>query len=473
MENKLEIIDAYEDKPRRTKKRRVKTKTVLRKVEPRKSKRVLGLKLMYFSMFFIPLFTCFLIVSTHSKELINEFLTIILVVLNLIAIAIFLIGLAMALVNKKVKTGKKIKTWCKAVALIFLVAYTVGGLSFTYLLYGPSHNFRDWLVTSAMGTMRHRHLATWFYGEEDRAKVFARHNLTESKENTDLALISFDKPKKGLKTFKNRYDEEVLTREENQGYKMIDIDRKSKHSRRPLIGKLAVIYDPADVKLAVTSKLGVSGEDIFTLAKKNDGLIAINAGGFFDENLVSNGGRPHGMIIQNGKLLANAKRAGMGGGVIGFTEDNKLILSRMTADEAMKKGIRDAVDFGPFLIVNGKAATIKGGGGFGTANRTVIGQRSDGIVLFLVLDGRRLGVLGADMNDLIDIMRDYGAINAVNLDGGTSTGMVYDGKIQNITTNSQHKRIKPRRIPNAWIYVPKEEHELEDKDIEDNLVLNR
>ena len=96
---------------------------------------------------------------------------------------------------------------------------------------------------------------------------------------------------------------------------------------------------------------------------------------------------------------------------------------------------------GPFLIVNGKASTIVGNGGWGTAPRTAIGQRRDGIVLFLVLDGRTVTKPGADMDDLITIMQNYGAYNAANLDGGTSTAMVVDNKLINdpVDSTGAHK----------------------------------
>ena len=124
----------------------------------------------------------------------------------------------------------------------------------------------------------------------------------------------------------------------------------------------------------------------------------------------------------------------------------------MTANEAIRKGIRDAVDFGPFLIVNGKSSFINGNGGWGQAPRTAIGQREDGIVLLLVIDGRQTGSIGADMNDLTRVMLDYGAINAANLDGGTSSAMSLNGKIISNPRNGNFQA-KTRPVPNAWIVV--------------------
>ena len=63
----------------------------------------------------------------------------------------------------------------------------------------------------------------------------------------------------------------------------------------------------------------------------------------------------------------------------------------------------------------------------GVNPRTAIGQRSDGAVLLLVIDGRQVISMGATYQDLVDIFLEYGAVNACNLDGGSSTLMWFDG----------------------------------------------
>ena len=185
------------------------------------------------------------------------------------------------------------------------------------------------------------------------------------------------------------------------------------------------------------------------MATDNNAVIAINGGGFVDPNYNSLGGIPQGTVIKNGKIITN-RTYKKTGGIIGFTKDNKLILARMTANEAIKNGVRDAVTFGPFLIVNGKPSFIKGNGGWGEAPRTAIGQRKDGIVLFLVIDGRMVGRPGADMVDLTEIMQNYGAYNAANLDGGTSCGLVVNGKLINDPVNGNGKH-KTRMIATGFI----------------------
>ena len=200
-------------------------------------------------------------------------------------------------------------------------------------------------------------------------------------------------------------------------------------------GYLAVIYDPSRIKTVYTKKLGTSGQYLKQMAKDNDALIAINGGGFEDPNFNSNGADPLGITFSGGKLITSKTWRGTGG-LIGFTEDNKLVLGKMTVKQAQEMKVRDGVTFGPFLIINGKKSTILGNGGWGTAPRTAIGQRKDGIVLFLVIDGRTVTKPGANMNDLIEIMENYGAYNAANLDGGTSSAMVVNGEIINDPVDS-------------------------------------
>ena len=215
---------------------------------------------------------------------------------------------------------------------------------------------------------------------------------------------------------------------------------------------MTVIYDPSRIKAVVTKNVGKSGQYLTKMAEDNDALLAINGGGFNDPNFNGTGGAPLGITVCNGKYITTDTYAGSGG-VIGFTEDNKFVLGKMTLSQAKKMKIRDAVTFGPFLIVNGKPSAVHGNGGWGTAPRTAIAQRKDGIVLFLVLDGNRALGKGATIKDLIDIFDRYGAVNASNLDGGTSTSMTVRGKTVNNPTNLSGGN-GTRPIPSAFILKP-------------------
>lgn len=290
-----------------------------------------------------------------------------------------------------------------------------------------------------MTTMHHQYLARWFYSDETIDKILEKHQVIESMEITDTNLIDYDNLKRTSK-----YEQQILKKNSNNDlYKVIQI--KGNGYR----GYLVAIYDPSKIKLATSKYLKDKGELITTVASRNKAKVAINAGGFYDPEFNSTGGLPHGTVIQNGKVVSDYIDASVGGGFIGFTNENKLLLGKMTKEEALALGMRDAVEFGPFLIVNGKPSFIKGNGGWGIAPRTAIGQRKDGIVLFLVIDGRITSSIGANMLDLTNIMKNYGAYNAANLDGGSSTELWIDGKIINKPVASGKNGL--RKMPTFWI----------------------
>lgn len=292
-----------------------------------------------------------------------------------------------------------------------------------------------------MTTINHRYLATMLYSHKYINKVLAKNSIIEVSETSDPSKIKFRHYTSSI--YKNKYEKEILDRKNDALYKVINIDGKGYH------GYLVAIYDPSRISIATTAYLGKRGESILTVSKREKAIIAMNAGGFYDPDWNSNGAIPHGTVISNGKVVSDYMDANMGGGFIGFTKDNKLILGKISKDEAINKGYRDAIEFGPYLIVNGKRSFIKGNGGWGIAPRTAIGQREDGIVLFLVINGRLANSIGADMIDLTDIMENYGAINAANLDGGSSSELVIDNKIINTPVAGGENGL--RNMPTFWI----------------------
>ena len=335
--------------------------------------------------------------------------------------------------NKNKKSSEKRKVSIKSIFTGLFILGTIGIIIVLFLLYGPFAGFRDWLITTAMTTMTHQYFATWFYDDETINYVLNKNKIVEIDEITDIDQIATGNS--NTDKYENEYERAILERDENNNdYKIIEIEGKG------YSGYLVAVYDPSRVKTVVTKNIGKSGQYLTKMASDNDALIAINGGGFNDPNFNSTGGSPLGITVVDGKYVTTETYSGSGG-IIGFTEDNKFVLGKMTVSQAKKMGIRDAVTFGPFLIVNGKASSVLGNGGWGTAPRTAIGQRKDGIVLFLVLDGRTVSKPGADMDDLIEIMQNYGAYNAANLDGGTSSVLVVDDTIVNdpIDSTGAHK----------------------------------
>lgn len=331
---------------------------------------------------------------------------------------------------------------------ITLIVLDILVVIFLFFCYGPISYFRDLLITTAMTTKSHHYLARTFYSDEYIQKVLSKNYIDEVDENTnlnDIYISDFiDKNLQEDDKYESKYEEQILKRKEGDVYKIFEI------SGIGYKGFIAVIYDPSRIELATTKYLGVRGQFLQNIAKQNNALVAINAGGFADGGGVGNGGIPTGTVIQDGKVIYNGADTSWGGGIVGFTKDNKLLLTKASPSEAINQGIEDAVDFGPFLIVNGKRSISKGNGGYGIASRTALGQRKDGIVLFVVIDGRQPGYsLGVDMATLTDILVRYKAYNAVNLDGGASSSLVENGNIVN--SPCAVSSTGERWIPNAWI----------------------
>lgn len=310
----------------------------------------------------------------------------------------------------------------KIITSICLI-YIIGFSSFLFLFYGPIDSFKEFWITSAMTTMNHKYLATWIYSEDYINKVLENNKIIEVDEISDPNQIVFRKYTTTI--YRNQYEKEILDRDENELYKVINVSGKGYQ------GFLVAIYDPSRVHIATTQYLGSRGESILTVSKRENAIIAMNAGGFYDPDWNSNGALPHGTVISNGQIVSDYQDANVGGGFIGFTKENKFILGNMSKEDAINMGYRDAIEFGPYLIVNGKRSFVRGNGGWGIAPRSAIGQRQDGIVLFLVINGRLATSIGADMIDLCDVMENYGAFNAANLDGGSSSELVINNKIIN------------------------------------------
>lgn len=338
--------------------------------------------------------------------------------------------------NDKDKKGKK-KGRLKKVLIVLAILFVMGVSGLGVLLYGPYNGFRDWLITTSMTTMTHQWIAKLFYDDEMISTVLYSNRVDEINEDTDTNAIEKEMVQEVKEIeYENEYERQILEKDpENEDYKIIEISGKG------YSGYLAAIYDPSKVHTLVTGKIGKSGQYLTTMAKNSNAIVAINGGGFDDPNHNSNGANPLGVTYSNGRLMTSYNYSGTGG-IIGFNEDDVLVLSsKCTITSAKSLKVRDCVTCGPFLIVNGKTSKVVGNGGWGTAPRTAIGQRKDGIVLFLVIDGRRINRPGADMDDLIEIMQNYGAYNAANLDGGTSTAMVVNYELINdpIDSTGAHK----------------------------------
>ena len=217
-------------------------------------------------------------------------------------------------------------------------------------------------------------------------------------------------------------------------------------------GKLLIVSDPKQVILGTSDEfVRQPGLLLTDMVAKYDGIAGINAGGFNDENGSGNGGIPQGLVITNGEIIWGDATTPYH--MVGLDSDGILHVGAMSGNAAVEQGIQWAVSFithdglASSLIINGEVQQQNLGGGVNP--RTALGQRADGALLLLVLDGRSINTLGATMEDVVNIMLEYGAVNAGNLDGGSSSVMVYDGEIINHCASVTG----PRRIPTGFIVL--------------------
>ena len=334
----------------------------------------------------------------------------------------------------------KISKFTILVILLDLVA--VSGL-----IVINNDKFKSFWIPTAMTTMTHKYLAYTLYDEDTVNKIMSENYIEQNTEEMNLDEIVIGNTKEKTH-YSSEYERDLFTRAEgNEVYKIIRIEEQKYK------GYLTVIYDPSDVELAVSSKLGKAGQNVNTLVKNNGGLVGINGGGFEDLDGWGNGSVPYGAIIKNGELIW--QHDGGSGQLIGFTKDHKMWLTDLSPQDAIANGMMEAVEFGPNLIVNGKVSTIHGDGGWGTAPRSIIAQRKDGVVLFLIIEGRLPGYsIGATMSDVIEILTRYKAYNAANLDGGASSTMSVEGKLWN--RPSAGGEYGGRTVSNAWIVTNKQ-----------------
>ena len=294
--------------------------------------------------------------------------------------------------KKKTGTAKKVRT---IIGRIFAVIGTTLGMMILciYLImvvctHGPSKVARDLFVLSVRESSAGGFLANMVVSKSTIRKIEEGNKVADTTDTTDTSLIVFDN--------KNNQDDvtDDLDKSGHTPYLEKDGLLFYEVSGSTFAGTMVVVTDPSRVFV------GTSGD--------YKGEAGINVPAICDNN-------------------------------------NVFVIGQMTGQQAIDRGIRDAVSFGPFLILNGTPLEVSGMGG-GLNPRTAIGQRADGAVLLLIIDGRQTHSLGASMNDLINVMLDFGAVNAANLDGGGSTVLYYDGEIKNKISSIYGARGVPTAI---------------------------
>ena len=376
----------------------------------------------------------------------------------------------------------------------FLIGITV---VYPFLLYTPNAfvtRWREWYIETAMGTMTHQWLATWFIPEDIINEVMTKRYLMNQKQegvvsDWDGEWKKDDTAKTPKDKFYAMFDELNETEFENfladnpdyleNGYDEINIDLIGDASRThydtglktkqgdtvlavnakhgiliveqtgedtlgmEYAGKLALCKKPENIFVGTSEGLGDHGSFVSDMVSQYDAILGINASGFADFDGNGTGGTVYGFLKSEGEKYQDA--VGDGWKIVGFDNEDHLQVGAFNDTS----NLRDAVEFHPALIINGENL-VTGTGLNEQQPRTAIGQAKDGTVIMLVIDGRQMHSFGVSIERCGEIMEKYGAYQASMLDGGSSSVMVYQGReITSPTTLSQNQ--EGRYLPDAFL----------------------
>ena len=334
----------------------------------------------------------------------------------------------------------------KKITKFFIVVDILVAICF-FVVYGPFAGFRNTIISTALSTKTHGYIAYTFYSRKTILGVSKMDSYIPWDADTKLEDIIIDTSPK--ESYENEYDKEILTRDKgNEDYKLIETEVDG------FKAYLVAIYNPAKVGVATSKAFNqnnTGAERMYKMCDRLGGIVCINGGGFRDPDGWGSD-IPKGYIIKNNEVVWSDSTKQED--IIGISNDNKLMLVHTTGEEAIKMGMRDGLQFGPFLIVNGEMIKFNNNaGGYNKAARTAIAQRKDGVILFLVTEGVHAN--GPRLLAVAELLQKYGAYNAANLDGGSSAQLVIKGQLINKPLNVAGKEIKGgRSVVSGFILMP-------------------
>ncbi|WP_373692328.1 phosphodiester glycosidase family protein [Cohnella silvisoli] len=348
--------------------------------------------------------------------------------------------------NKVLRPKKKSGLW-RFIKGVFWTGFILVLLFAGWFYFTPSGKEYRYILADSIITTQHREWAKYIIGEKalrERVALYVKE-FDQMGDERDTHTIPANADHGGS----GDEDSKKLTSVE-------EVDGKGYH------GYLLTVRDPKKIRLVVPQKRG-RGEKVSSMVKRTGAIAGVNAGGFSDPNWRGNGFKPIGLVISHGKIYYNGLGSKKSVQIVGIDKNGKMLAGKYSIDELMDLGISEAVSFSPRIIVNGKGLIPNRSEGWGVAPRTVMGQREDGSILFLMIDGRQPGYsIGATLYDAQEILLEHGAVIAANLDGGSSTVLVDEkGEIVNKPSSSSGERYLPTGflvfdnpdsvdVPNIW-----------------------
>lgn len=330
--------------------------------------------------------------------------------------------------NRKNKFKKKLDVLEILKGILYMVIFLVITTPILFL-FGPYDKTRKVLLSTVLAT-RHAYLVNDLIPKATLDKMVGAEE--ETIESTDQTQDnSFEEIEQDIEKVKIKY---------TTGNDIVRYDIKDNPR---FYAYILEIKNPTKIKVAMTKYLGKTGQKTSEMAQDYDAIAAINGGSFIDESsdgidYAGTGGEPGGFVISGGKVVYPKSTSDESKieNVIAFTENGTLIVGDHSLAELKELNIQEAMCFRkPNILING-VRQIKNKAEEGYNPRTAVGQKEDGTVIFLVIDGRKISSPGATLYDVQEIMKSRGAINAGALDGGYSSTMYYEGEVIN--------------SPNAW-----------------------
>ena len=370
--------------------------------------------------------------------------------------------------RKKKKKKKKSGAFGRFLRRFLLVIFTIVILAAGALVMvlntvfnGPSEAARDVLTMSLSEASATKWVPGIFLGDEKVAEIRNKSGAALEEDFTDASKVIINK------------DGALTNSDEWAAYP--DGIRIEEYKGNTYNAYIMLIRDPAQIYMATSTdgafSMDIPGTRINNEIVEEGAIAAINAGAFNDDGSANAyvGSIPAGLLMVNGEVKSNKYHNLVPEeGFAGFTFDNVLVVAKsMTAERAKELNIRDGCEFGPVLIMNGTVNQEAYNANSGYNPRTAIGQRADGSVIFLCIDGRQASSLGGTYRDIIDIMVEYGAVNACNMDGGSSSVMMYKDAQGRYGEAGEYVMInsysllqsEPRRMPNFWMVRPAEKED--------------
>lgn len=371
-------------------------------------------------------------------------------------------------VNLEVRTAKEkgsglvgriVRRFLLVLFALIIMATSALVMVLNLVFNGPSLTARNQLTMSLIEASATKWVPALFIGEDGVAMIRADINIKLEDDVTDVNAVVINRD--GLSANTDEWANYP------DGIRIESVEGDTYNA------KVMIVRDPSWVYMGISTHNGFStsipGKRLNVAIEDEGAIAAVNGGAFNDDSTSRSyvGALPAGLVYSEGECVWTSGKPMETSGFAGFTKDNILVVHKDNISQAQAEelNIRDGCCFGPVLIMNGEINMEAYNKISGLNPRTAIGQRADGAVIFVCLDGRQASSMGGEYKDVIDIMVEYGAINACNMDGGSSTVMMYRdtyglygeaGQVQ-IMNSYALLQSEPRRMPDFWMVRPAKE----------------